>query len=395
MTIGERIKEYRKNRGLTQSQLAERLGITDQAVSKWETGITLPDVTTIVPLSKALGVSTDSILGVENMSADEINKVYEEVHERWQERVNSKAENSAKCDLNYDYYKATSELVKKYPYDMDIALSCATHAENVLVARNKEWLTFSDNEVNEIFSEIELLTSRVYKFSDSLCEKRAAKIILIMACCDMGYFGRAEAESECFKGGWWGDTDYGKVQLIIAEKKPLDCPKNYEDRLEKSRILTSSLTWRSLWEHFDAIENLGRFGDVRIPETVEEYKKYLGVLEAYKGIFKESERLWIKMSTLKYLGSKYCAAGDFDKALDTAEEIGDAAEEYFRCYKDGEKEVFLDREYMFWGDDTDEKVKERLYWRTTFWDILHDDENNPIVTSPRYKAVLERINNLK
>ena len=40
-----------------------------------------------------------------------------------------------------------------------------------------------------------------------------------------------------------------------------------------------------------------------------------------------------------------------------------------------------------------QKVKEELYWRTTFWDVFNNPENNPIVTSPRYKAVVDKINN--
>ncbi len=63
-TIGEIIKELRKQRKITQEELAELVGVTPQAISKWERNVGYPDITQIVPLSKAFGVSTDEILGV-------------------------------------------------------------------------------------------------------------------------------------------------------------------------------------------------------------------------------------------------------------------------------------------------------------------------------------------
>lgn len=69
-TIGEIIKELRKQRKITQEELAELVGVTPQAISKWERDVGYPDITQIVPLSKVFGVSTDEILGV-NSGDDE------------------------------------------------------------------------------------------------------------------------------------------------------------------------------------------------------------------------------------------------------------------------------------------------------------------------------------
>lgn len=63
MTIGNTIRQYRKELGLTQAQLAQKVGVSVQAVSKWETGAGFPDITQIVPLARALGISTDKLLG--------------------------------------------------------------------------------------------------------------------------------------------------------------------------------------------------------------------------------------------------------------------------------------------------------------------------------------------
>ena len=63
MTLGERIKELRKKNDLTQEKLADFLCVSYQAVSKWECGLSSPDLSLIVPLSKLLHVTTDELLG--------------------------------------------------------------------------------------------------------------------------------------------------------------------------------------------------------------------------------------------------------------------------------------------------------------------------------------------
>ena len=63
MTIGETIQRLRTKRRLSQEQLAELVGVSRQAVSKWELNTALPDTDKLVPLARALGVSVDELLG--------------------------------------------------------------------------------------------------------------------------------------------------------------------------------------------------------------------------------------------------------------------------------------------------------------------------------------------
>ena len=62
MTIGEKIALRRRTAGLSQEALAARLGVSRQAVSRWETGESLPDAEKIVQLCQILGVSADELL---------------------------------------------------------------------------------------------------------------------------------------------------------------------------------------------------------------------------------------------------------------------------------------------------------------------------------------------
>ena len=63
--IGAFIAVARRARNLTQQQLAEKLGITNRAVSKWETGQGLPDIVLLPDLAAALGVTVDALLAGE------------------------------------------------------------------------------------------------------------------------------------------------------------------------------------------------------------------------------------------------------------------------------------------------------------------------------------------
>lgn len=60
--IGDKIKLLRRKRKLTQSQLANELNVSAQAVSKWEKGLSYPDIETIIKISEFFGVTTDYLL---------------------------------------------------------------------------------------------------------------------------------------------------------------------------------------------------------------------------------------------------------------------------------------------------------------------------------------------
>ncbi len=87
MKIGKFIAERRKAQNLTQMQLAEKLGITDRAVSKWERGKALPDASLMLPLCEILQITVNDLLSgevvlVENYNKELENKLIEMVKEK-------------------------------------------------------------------------------------------------------------------------------------------------------------------------------------------------------------------------------------------------------------------------------------------------------------------------
>ncbi|MGN0606356.1 MAG: helix-turn-helix domain-containing protein [Oscillospiraceae bacterium] len=59
---GKYISDNRKKQGLSQKQLAEKLHITDKAVSKWERGLSFPDITMLIPISEILEITLYDLL---------------------------------------------------------------------------------------------------------------------------------------------------------------------------------------------------------------------------------------------------------------------------------------------------------------------------------------------
>lgn len=68
---GRRIAALRKEKGLTQKELAEALHVTDKAVSKWERGLNFPEILLIEPLAQVLGTTAAYLLELEEASAEE------------------------------------------------------------------------------------------------------------------------------------------------------------------------------------------------------------------------------------------------------------------------------------------------------------------------------------
>lgn len=121
--IGQRIKELRKKNKLTQETLADFLGITYKAVSKWECGLTTPDLALIGPLTKIFHVSADELLGLTMETADVRRAELEEnLRQAWI--------NGGELDGYKMVYKAEEDLVREYPGDMKILCDFAWTLSN-------------------------------------------------------------------------------------------------------------------------------------------------------------------------------------------------------------------------------------------------------------------------
>ena len=81
MTFAEKLKSLRKQASMSQEQLAEKLGVSRQAVTKWETDTGIPDIENIKSISSLFDISIDELLSNENASQKKSDYLFESVTE--------------------------------------------------------------------------------------------------------------------------------------------------------------------------------------------------------------------------------------------------------------------------------------------------------------------------
>lgn len=166
-TIGERIIALRKANGLTQVQLAERLNISDKAISKWESGKGDPSLVLLQSLSEVFGCTIDYIvkgdakqeekighkkITVEKNNREHLNAMFEEVLKIMKERVSA---------IVYDLWIET--LVPLRIDENVLVLSCRTRSgKNQILKNHMETLFDAVNEVNEQINDIHITVGEEY-----------------------------------------------------------------------------------------------------------------------------------------------------------------------------------------------------------------------------------------
>ena len=125
LNLGNVIKRLRIEHSLTQEVLAEYLGISFQAVSKWETGTTLPDITLLPKLAAFFGVKIDELFSIN--------------HEDELERIDTMIQREAMTDQNYSYAKRILDgILCENPEDID---AMKRYAKVYLAKTNTDLLT--------------------------------------------------------------------------------------------------------------------------------------------------------------------------------------------------------------------------------------------------------------
>ena len=113
LKVSENIKSYRKSMGMTQEQLAESLGVTIGAVSKWENGGNVPDITTLMELANLYNISMDELLGYDK-STKNVDAMAQLIEDLMHEHRFDEAVIEAKNAL------------ARYPHTFKILEKCAT-----------------------------------------------------------------------------------------------------------------------------------------------------------------------------------------------------------------------------------------------------------------------------
>ncbi|MCR4906110.1 MAG: helix-turn-helix domain-containing protein [Clostridiales bacterium] len=165
--IGKNIRRARRGRDMTQDDLAERLSVTESAVSQWESGKTVPDLLLIPPLCAILGVTSDWLLGVdEEKRWEEIAAIEERAHAL--SRVGHREEAAAVLREGLKTYPESESLLRDLMYDTDDRDECIRIGERLLEISRDESIRQS------------AIQNLVYAYTDRGDTKRAEEIAMML-----------------------------------------------------------------------------------------------------------------------------------------------------------------------------------------------------------------------
>ena len=188
-TMGQIIRRLRRERGMTQEELAEILGVTFQAVSKWENDTGMPDISQVVPLASVFGVTTDTILGVGETSSDV------DAMQIW-----TNAMKNTRYGAPETYIAAFNVLRDvidgKYPNNL-LLLNAASGLGLSLVLPENGWM-YAGKQAVQISRDTERYTNRIISYSHSQSDILSARQRLIYLYTARGEFDRAESEAYKF-----------------------------------------------------------------------------------------------------------------------------------------------------------------------------------------------------
>ncbi len=187
-TMGQIIKALRTKNGFTQEELAERLGVTYQAVSKWENDTGMPDISQVVPLASIFGVSTDVLFGIADTTENE---------EAW--KIVQHAGGVEKYGEVVSYLNAYDILLdglKKYPNNLIIMINCMNLGVSLSLPENG-WI-YAEKRAKEIASETIRQANFIIANSKNITDILSARQVLVFLYCTQGKFNLASNEARNF-----------------------------------------------------------------------------------------------------------------------------------------------------------------------------------------------------
>ena len=159
----DKIKKLRKEKDMTQEQLAEYMGVSPQAVSRWETGVTCPDIFALPALAELFGITVDGLLGVDEK---ERQKEIRSIISVAEEKINQGTTDEPIVQLR--------EALNKYPNNEQ--LLCSLMYALYVASEDEELCKAYDGEIVSIAYRIEQHST------DNDCRNEARSILFRHYC---------------------------------------------------------------------------------------------------------------------------------------------------------------------------------------------------------------------
>ncbi len=385
-TIGQRIKNFRKNAGLSQAELAGRIGVTPQTVSKWECDVGLPDIVQIIPLADVLDVSCDAILGADANMERNIKEAYDAVEEKWKDGINDQSPDRTGLHRTYDYFVASRDLFRRYPMNFEVAMNGAKRGGWLLGHLRYDFPEIEGFDAKSVMRDVERMCRAIINYDDDIGEKTEAKSRLAIAYHTVGEF---EKEKEEMKG--LPEADRHHVKYASTRFRGENEERVAAAKAGFSYICGEFLFWlRAIADAYSAA--------AKRTEAIEASRNLISFCEKFTDLCDVRELLYLKGIGYILIAQNEIRNGNYDASLDAIESMTEANLEYYeacRAAASGSKKtetIYYDAvTSAAWWDHIEyiaDFVKRQLVWAVS---DFADKTGNPVVTSERYKKCLERV----
>ncbi len=373
--IGEIIRTLRKERNLTQEELAALLNVTGQAISKWENGTSMPDISQIVPLASTFGVPTDVLFDTVGKSDDD--RVLE-ILETADKNVHDENGLVSTGSL-YEAYMVGQEALKRYPSNVILLLYCLEKGIALAYPENN---TYDTVHAAEIYKECVREAALVITYGKNVTDILRAHMIMVLLHAAYGDYDKAKAHAEQFP--WRADMTVHEMTAYIAhaageyaaESRHCQIDTMYHLEAILDDVTQNGCAYLALEKYADA---LTCFQSVfALIETVFGDEDYLPPIH-----FREKGDVRLLLAeTYMHLGNPAQAVAEMEKAYRYEKDL----RPQFMDDKMVETPLLRDVGYTFyWHHRTDKGYLEQL------WLALREERFAPMLAYPDYQKLLSQV----
>ncbi len=301
LSMGQIIKDLRKKNGFTQEELAERLGVTYQAVSKWENDTGMPDISQVVPLASIFGVSTDALFGIADTTENE---------EAWKiVRHANSIEKYGEIETYLNAYDVLLDGLKKYPNNLIIMINCMNLRASLSLPENG-WI-YAEERAKEIAAETIHQANFVIANSKNITDILSARQILVFLYCTQEKYDLASNEARSFP--LRADLTLYSNMAIVNEYMA--------NHKRTAAYLCSNIDY-TLQAFENDIARLGKayYNDGKYADAITVYETFFEVMSViFNGEIPLSYHDFDSGDCYLLLAEAYLATGETSKAMDAVE----------------------------------------------------------------------------
>jgi transcriptional regulator with XRE-family HTH domain len=375
LEIGQTIKRLRKERNLTQEELAEQLNVTAQAVSKWENGTGMPDILQIVPLASVFGTSTDVLFGTYGTDDnEEVQKIIDKVNEPL--KINQYKDEEEHNTAEYKAYESLQEALQRYPNNIRLLVECLGFGSNLAIGYHFD----GDSRADALFIESVREATSVINYGKDMGDIMYARMWLVRLYSAYGDAQKATEHANAFPLGF--NMNRGAMLAWIKRSS------GDTDEEIKQRCANIESLLRAIETELMPLGNAYRKKE-QYDDAIRVYKSIFGIIQAVYADEEYTPPLHVLGWLHGNLASCYVKLGDTDSAIFWLNKLlafSLTQAKYYNKQKQLETPLLRGYIFEFFGNDYHTKK------------IILNDLNRPnfdtIREDARFKALLDRVNAL-